>query len=127
MVGVSYGIINGVKFSITEIDAGMEGDILFVAVGVIVTNSLSYDISIDSYDFVCSAFYDDIGEDFKIPDIVLDVSDKVISFPVVAKANSSTYFALGYIIPYNTEMAIFAYSNIWSDHFGKSYIYFLTE
>jgi len=127
VIGATFGIANGVKFCVTEIEPVITdyGD-LYVAVGINITNSLTSSILIEEFDFVCAVYYSDIYEDFQAPDLLLDASERIMRFPVTVPAKGSTYIILGFEIPYNAEGAIFAYSNIWYDYTGKSYIYFLT-
>ena len=125
--GANYGVRNGYKIYISEVDTtSLDSGELYLAVGIVVSNSLDIDINIENFDFVCAAYYNDIYEDFKVADIVLNADENLITYPVTVPAKDSKGIILGFEIPYNAETVIFAYSNIWADYTGKSYVYFLT-
>ena len=128
-VGTDYEIIPGVTLYITEVGpVTTDYNELYVAVGLVISNSLEYNtISIEDRDFVCAAIYGNNYDDYKPADIVLNIQDEPISFPIDIPPEDYIYLSLGFLIPDNTDYAVFAYTNVWGDDFsGESYIYIMS-
>jgi len=134
-MGGEYGAGNGFHFRVTDMqplvtDKGKS----YLAVKVTLKNTNSIDtITVDEYDFVCASIYGDTYEDFMTSAMTVEsTADGLVNidFPINVVAGSNRTVVFCYDLPRNTEMAVFAYANIWGSindsRTGNSFIYAYT-
>ena len=128
-IDTQYQVYAGVSLVFHEIiSTTVDNGDIYVGVGVTVTNSRSNDIRIESRDFVCAAYHGVMWDEFKEPDLTLDYNDNRINFPIAIASGNSQYLTIGFKVPDDATMAVFAYTNVWgTDESNPSYIYMVTE